>query len=138
MAPRASLITQTAYVLAIFAVFVLPAYLLAAWMIDRLGRRVMQTGGFVLIGLAFFGLWLIPKASTTVAPFIVLFGATYFFSEFGPDTTTFVDPAEIFPVRVRTTSHGTAAAAGKIGAFVGTYALTSLLPRIGLGRRAAS
>jgi nitrate/nitrite transporter NarK len=111
-------------------VFALPAYLLAAWTIDRLGRRVMQTGGFVLIGLAFFGLWLIPGATTTVGPFIVLFGATYFFSEFGPNTTTFVYPAEIFPVRVRTTSHGTAAASGKIGAFVGTYALTSLLPRI--------
>jgi PHS family inorganic phosphate transporter-like MFS transporter len=66
-----------------------------------------------------------------------LFGATYFFSEFGPNTTTFVYPAEIFPVRVRTTSHGTAAAAGKIGAFVGTYALTSLLPRIGLGQTSA-
>jgi PHS family inorganic phosphate transporter-like MFS transporter len=137
VAPHASLITQTAYVLAIFAVFALPAYLLAAWTIDRLGRRVMQTGGFVLIGLAFFGLWLIPGATTTVGPFILLFGATYFFSEFGPNTTTFVYPAEIFPVRVRTTSHGTAAAAGKIGAFVGTYALTSLLPRIGLGETSA-
>jgi MFS transporter, PHS family, inorganic phosphate transporter len=137
VAPHASLITQTAYVLAIFAVFALPAYLLAAWTIDRLGRRIMQTGGFVLIGLAFFGLWLIPGATTTVGPFIVLFGATYFFSEFGPNTTTFVYPAEIFPVRVRTTSHGTAAASGKIGAFVGTYALTSLLPRIGLGETSA-
>jgi PHS family inorganic phosphate transporter-like MFS transporter len=82
VAPHASLITQTAYVLAIFAVFALPAYLLAAWTIDRLGRRIMQTGGFVLIGPAFFGLWLIPGATTTVGPFIVLFGATYFFSEF--------------------------------------------------------
>ena len=68
-----------------------------------------------------------------MAPFLVLFGATYFFSEFGPNTTTFVYPAEIFPVRVRTTSHGIAAACRKIGAFAGTYALTSLLPRIGLG-----
>ena len=37
-------------------------------------------------------------------------------------------PAEIFPVRVRTTCHGIAAAAGKIGAFIGTYALAALLP----------
>ena len=46
-------------------------------------------------------------------------------------------PAEIFPVRVRTSSHGVAAASGKIGAFVGTYALTALLPRIGLGDTSA-
>jgi nitrate/nitrite transporter NarK len=72
-----------------------------------------------------------------VAPFLILFGATYFFSEFGPNTTTFVYPAEIFPVRVRTSSHGIAAASGKIGAFVGTYALTSLLPRIGFADTSA-
>jgi PHS family inorganic phosphate transporter-like MFS transporter len=132
VAPHASLMGQTAYTLAIFAVAALPGYFLAAWTIDRIGRRFIQTGGFVLIAAAFFGLWLIPGATTTVAPFLVLFGATYFFSEFGPNTTTFVYPAEIFPVRVRTTSHGIAAAAGKIGAFIGTYALTSLLPSVGL------
>jgi MFS transporter, PHS family, inorganic phosphate transporter len=48
-----------------------------------------------------------------------------------------VYPAEIFPVRVQTTCHGIAAAAGKIGAFIGTYALAALLPSIGLGRTAA-
>jgi hypothetical protein len=41
------------------------------------------------------------------------------------------------PARVRTTSHGIASASGKIGAFVGTYALTALLPRIGLGDTSA-
>jgi PHS family inorganic phosphate transporter-like MFS transporter len=51
-----------------------------------------------------------------------------------PNTTTFVYPAEIFPVRVRTTCHGIAAAAGKIGAFIGTYAFTALLPAIGPGK----
>jgi sugar transport protein len=44
---------------------------------------------------------------------------------------------EIFPVRVRTTSHGIAAASGKIGAFIGTYALTALLPAIGLADTSA-
>lgn len=133
VAPHASLILQTSYTLAIFAVAALPAYLLAAWNIDRIGRRAMQTFGFVMIAAAFFLLWAVPGATTTVGPFLVLFGATYTFSEFGPNTTTFVYPAEIFPVRVRTTAHGIAAAAGKVGAFVGTCALTSLLPRIGLG-----
>jgi hypothetical protein len=44
---------------------------------------------------------------------------------------------EVFPVRVRTTSHGVAAAAGKLGAFAATYALTALLPAIGFGRTSA-
>jgi MFS family permease len=137
VAPHASLITQTTYILAIFAVFAFPAYFLAAFTIDHIGRRRMQFGGFIMITLAFFGLWLVPGATTTVVPFLLLFGATYFFAEFGPNTTTFVYPAEIFPVRVRTSSHGIAAASGKIGAFVGTYALTALLPRIGLASTSA-
>jgi hypothetical protein len=37
---------------------------------------------------------------------------------FGPNVTTFVYPAEIFPVMVRTTGHGIAAAVGKVGAFI--------------------
>jgi MFS family permease len=137
VSPHASLVGATAVTLAIFAVAALPGYLLAAFTIDRIGRRRMQAGGFAIIAAAFAGLWLIPEATTTVLPFLLLFGATYFFAEFGPNTTTFVYPAEIFPVRVRTTSHGIAAAAGKLGAFAGTYALTALLPAIGFGRTSA-
>jgi nitrate/nitrite transporter NarK len=97
----------------------------------------MQAMGFTVMAAAFAGLWLIPGATTILVPFLLLYGVSYFFAEFGPNTTTFVYPAEIFPVRVRATCHGIAAAAGKIGAFVGTYALTSLLPAIGLARTSA-
>jgi MFS family permease len=134
VSPHASLVGAIAVTLVIFAVAALPGYLLAALTIDRIGRRLMQAGGFAVIAAAFGGLWLIPGATTSVLPFLLLFGATYFFAEFGPNTTTFVYPAEIFPVRVRSTSHGIAAAAGKLGAFIGTYALTALLPAIGLSR----
>jgi MFS transporter, PHS family, inorganic phosphate transporter len=65
------------------------------------------------------------------------FGSAHLSTVNGPNTTTFVYPAEIFPVRVRTTSHGIASASGKISAFVGTYALTNLLPRIGLADTSA-
>jgi MFS transporter, PHS family, inorganic phosphate transporter len=137
IAPHASLTGAVTVTLVIFAVAALPGYLLAAFTIDRIGRKRMQAGGFAVIAAAFAGLWLIPGATTAVLPFVLLFGATYFFAEFGPNTTTFVYPAEIFPVRVRTTSHGIAAAAGKIGAFAGTYALTALLPVIGFPRTSA-
>jgi MFS transporter, PHS family, inorganic phosphate transporter len=137
VSPHASLIGQTGILLAIFAVAALPGYVLAAATIDRIGRKLLQCLGFAMMAVAFVGLWLVPGATTTLLPFLLLFGATYFFSEFGPNTTTFVYPAEMFPVRVRTTCHGIAAAAGKIGAFIGTYALTALLPAIGLGRTSA-
>jgi MFS family permease len=137
VSPHASLIGQTAIVLAIFAVAALPGYPLAAATIDRIGRKLLQNAGFLVMAVAFGCLWLVPGATTTLLPFLLLFGATYFFSEFGPNTTTFVYPAEIFPVRVRTTCHGIATAAGKIGAFVGTYVLTWLLPVIGLAETSA-
>ncbi|GJE93810.1 hypothetical protein PsYK624_099720 [Phanerochaete sordida] len=41
----------------------------------------------------------------------------------GPSTTTFVVPGEQFPTRYRATCHGLRAAAGKIGAIVGQFAV---------------
>jgi MFS transporter, PHS family, inorganic phosphate transporter len=37
----------------------------------------------------------------------------------GPNTTTFIIPAEIFPTRYRCTCHGISAAAGKLGSIIG-------------------
>ena len=36
--------------------------------------------------------------------FLLVYGISYFFTEFGPNSTTFVYPAEIFPVKGRTTA----------------------------------
>ena len=49
-----------------------------------------------------------------------MYGFTFFFANFGPNATTFIVPAEIFPARLRSTCHGISAAAGKIGAIAGT------------------
>ncbi len=63
---------------------------------------------------------------------MVLFGISYFFTEFGPNTTTFVYPAEVFPVDVRTSGHGLAAALGKMGGFAGTYLFPDMLASWGI------
>lgn len=70
---------------------------------------------------------LFPRVSAAATAFIVVYGVSYLFTEFGPNTTTFVYPAEIFPVTVRTTGHGTSAAAGKLGAFAGAYLFPVML-----------
>jgi len=41
-----------------------------------------------------------------------------FFQNFGPNVTTFIIPAEVFPTRYRATAHGFSAACGKLGAIV--------------------
>ena len=67
-----------------------------------------------------------------VIPFVVIYGISFFFTEFGPNSTTFVYPSEIFPVRVRTTGHGIAAALGKVGGFFGVFLFPYLMHWRGL------
>jgi len=55
---------------------------------------------------------------------VFLYILFYFFVNFGPNTTTFVIPTEIFPIQVRATCHGISAASGKIGATLGVATFT--------------
>jgi MFS transporter, PHS family, inorganic phosphate transporter len=103
---------------------------------DKTGRKPIQVMGFGLMTIAFGLIAFVPAATSTVAPFVLLYGMSYLFSEFGPNSTTFVYPAEIFPVEVRTTGHGLSAAAGKVGAFVGSYLFPVILAS-SLGLRGA-
>jgi MFS family permease len=125
--PNGSLLFNTSLQLLIFAVFALPGYALAIRLLDRSGRKKIQCGGFTMMAVAFLLIGLVPGVSTTVAPFVLIFGMSYFFTEFGPNTTTFIYPAEIYPVNVRTTGHGISAAAGKLGAFAGAYFFPDML-----------
>jgi len=120
------------YTLIIFVVAAMPGYIVAALTIDRLGRKFIQWFGFAMMALAYGLLFVAPALTTITAAFLLVYGMSYFFTEFGPNVTTFVYPAEIFPVMVRTTAHGIAAAVGKIGAFIGAFAFPFLLTNFNL------
>jgi len=130
--PHSTLLTNMFYTLIIFVVAALPGYIVAALTIDRLGRRFIQWFGFAMMGLAYGLLFVAPVLTTITAAFLLVYGMSYFFTEFGPNVTTFVYPAEIFPVMVRTTAHGIAAGVGKIGAFLGAFAFPFLLATFNL------
>ena len=134
--PAASLLHNTLVQLAIFAVFAVPGYAVAILLLDKMGRKPMQLLGFAIMALMFLLIGLIPSVTASAAPFILLYGISYFFTQFGPNTTTFVYPAEIFPVQVRTTAHGISAGAGKMGAFAGAYLFPDMLAS-SLGLRGA-
>jgi len=53
------------------------------------------------------------------ATMLILYALTFFFSNFGPNVSTFCLPAELFPSEARVKLNGIAAASGKIGATVG-------------------
>jgi PHS family inorganic phosphate transporter-like MFS transporter len=63
--------------------------------------------------------------------FIFLFCLGNFFQNFGPNVTTFVVPAEVFPTRYRTTAYGITAACGKLGAIISQLMVTTLENRGG-------
>ncbi|HEY1721991.1 MAG TPA: MFS transporter, partial [Magnetospirillaceae bacterium] len=130
--PNQTLLWHILLQLAVFAIAALPGYLLAAAMMDRMGRKPIQILGFAMMALTFAAMALIPGIEKLVVPFVIIYGISYFFTEFGPNTTTFVYPAEIFPVETRTTGHGVASAAGKLGGFIGVFCFPILLQWHGL------
>jgi MFS family permease len=132
IAPKASLINKTLMQLAVFVIAAAPGYFVAAAMIDRMGRKSIQVLGFAMMAVTFAALAFIPNVEKLVLPFLILYGISYFFTEFGPNATTFVYPAELFPVMGRTTGHGIAASAGKLGGFVGVFLFPILMAWKGL------
>lgn len=127
-----SLLQKTLTQLGIFVVFAAPGYAVAAFAMDRLGRKLIQCLGFGMMVASFGLMALIPNIEKMVVPFVLIYGTSFFFTEFGPNATTFVYPSEIFPVRVRTTAHGVAAAVGKIGGFFGVFLFPYLMHWKGL------
>jgi PHS family inorganic phosphate transporter-like MFS transporter len=130
--PGASLVDKLALTLLLFVVFAVPGYALAILRMDRFGHRRLQLLGFAVMAGAFVALAAIGPLTEFVGPFIAIFGISYFFIEFGPNTMTFVLPSEVFPTSVRTTGHGTAAGIGKLGAFIGVFLVPQLQHGIGL------
>ncbi|CAL5193747.1 unnamed protein product [Lathyrus oleraceus] len=101
-----------------------PGYWCTVILIDRIGRFTIQLMGFFFMTVFMFAL-AIPYDYWTHKEnrigFVVLYSLTFFFANFGPNATTFVVPAEIFPARFRSTCHGISSAAGKLGAIVGAF-----------------
>lgn len=101
-----------------------PGYWFTVAFIDRMGRFAIQLMGFFFMTVFMFAL-AFPYNHWTHKDnrigFVVLYSLTFFFANFGPNATTFVVPAEIFPARLRSTCHGISAAAGKLGAIVGAF-----------------
>jgi MFS family permease len=132
IAPHATLVANLSWSLIIFAIAAVPGYILAFMNIDKIGHRKLQLIGFAIMGLAFLSMGVIPGITTMVAPFLLIYGISYFFAEFGPNTTTFILSAELYPVSLRTTGHGLSAGIAKFGAFIGVFVFPLLTNRLGL------
>ena len=130
--PGAPLVQTVLVAAAVFLVAALPGYYLAAFFLDRIGRKTVQTLGFGVMAVAYLAIFLVPGVVQAPLAFLTIYAVSYFFIEFGPNTTTFVVPAEVFPTNIRGTAHGLSAASGKIGAFLGAFVLPLVLKQFGL------
>ncbi|XAR64285.1 hypothetical protein NMG60_11024562 [Bertholletia excelsa] len=99
----------------------IPGYWATVYYIDRIGRVKIQIIGFFFMTLVFItiGIPYYYWYDHTNLWFLFLYGLALFFSNFGPNTTTFIVPAELFPARFRSTCYGISGAVGKVGAIVG-------------------
>jgi PHS family inorganic phosphate transporter-like MFS transporter len=102
-----------------------PGYWFSIAFMDRMGRIPIQFMGFTLMTALLIclaaGYQHIVDASQWI--FIVMYAFTFFFANFGPNTTTFIVPVELFNTKYRSTLHGMSAASGKAGAIVGAFGL---------------
>ncbi|KAI3959865.1 hypothetical protein MKX01_039649 [Papaver californicum] len=101
-----------------------PGYWFTVAFIDIIGRWAIQMMGFFFMTVFMFAIafpynyW--SKKENRIG-FVIMYALTFFFANFGPNSTTFIVPAEIFPARLRSTCHGISAAAGKAGAIIGAF-----------------
>ncbi|KAJ4720257.1 Phosphate transporter [Melia azedarach] len=128
-------ISKAMFLVALFAT--VPGYWFTVFLIDKIGRFIIQLGGFLLMAICMAILGVrydnlrgqTCQGKTTRKEycggnhtlFMVLYGLTFFFANFGPNSTTFIVPAELFPAKFRSTCHGISAAAGKAGAIIGAF-----------------
>lgn len=94
--------------------------LLMVKLVKHVSPKVIQFWGFLVLFILFI---VTGSAWTTLldssrSGLIVLYVLSHIAFNLGPNVTTFIIPAEIFPTRYRCTCHGIAAASGKLGSWV--------------------
>ncbi|GAB4823954.1 hypothetical protein N2152v2_011000 [Parachlorella kessleri] len=110
-----------------------PGYFFTIAFVEKMGRVTIQYMGFIMMTITLAvmaGTYNTLRANAHWA-FIFLYALTFFFANFGPNSTTFIIPAEVYPTKYRSTCHGLSAASGKAGAIVGAFGFGELAYRHG-------
>ncbi|KAG8984991.1 Inorganic phosphate transporter pho84 [Tulasnella sp. JGI-2019a] len=108
----------------------IPGFIVSFLLIDVWGRKPIQFMGFSVLTAIFlcmgFGYDAMSESRAGAAALFFLYCLSNFFQNFGPNSTTFIIPGEVFPTRYRATCHGISAALGKLGAIVSQVAFSRL------------
>lgn len=112
--------------------FYLPGAILGAFLLDILGPKNTMILGLLsqaIVGFLMSGLY--EPLTNHIAAFAVMYGIFLSLGEVGPGNCTILLAAKTGPTAVRGTFYGLAAASGKVGAFVGTWAFPPMIEAFG-------
>jgi MFS family permease len=115
-------------------IFFLLGAFIAISLIDKVGRIALQTWGFLAVTVGLLVLTLatvIPQPHLRMIMMFLGFFIFNFFINLGPNMTTYLIPAEIYPTALRASGHGFATSCGKIGAALGIFFLPILQDKLG-------
>ncbi|KAI0955810.1 hypothetical protein AcV7_006378 [Taiwanofungus camphoratus] len=108
--------------------FYIPGTVGGAFIVDYLGPKYTMILGLVcqaIIGFIMSGLYV--QLTNHIAAFAVVYGIFLSFGELGPGNCLGMLAAKTGPTAVRGQFYGIAAAVGKVGAFVGTWAFPAMI-----------
>ena len=116
----------------------LPGYAVAGMVIGKRVCCILQSPKYVMMQgfCAMSALYLAIGLNWnflrhTPALLVLLYGMTFFFANYGPNTSTFILPSLVFSPEIRTTLNGVSAAAGKLGALTGATLFEPVADRFG-------
>lgn len=112
--------------------FYLPGAVGGAFVVDALGPKNTMIVGLLaqaLVGFIMSGLYA--KLTDHIAAFAVVYGIFLSLGELGPGNNLGLLAAKSGPTAVRGQYYGIAAAVGKVGAFVGTWAFPPIIDAFG-------
>jgi PHS family inorganic phosphate transporter-like MFS transporter len=111
---------KTARDAAIIALLALPGYFISVVVVGYQSPRFIQIQGFLVMTILYAIIGMTFSSLSSNRPLLLLlYGASYFFSDYGPNTTTFMLPSMTFSPACRSTLNGISAASGKLGALLG-------------------
>ncbi len=114
--------------------FLVVGFAVGGWAVGRFGRIRMQILGFagMVIGLIVLSVSTIDGAGGHT---VLVFAGFIVFNlsmNAGPNSTTYILPAELFPTHVRATAAGFAASTAKLGATLGVFLVPLIKSQLGI------
>jgi len=103
-------------------IFLILGFAINILLVERTGRIRLQLVGFIGMAVSLAALAYTGKAGPEWL-ILLAFIAFNTMMNAGPNATTYLLPAEVYPTHLRATGHGIAAASGKVGAVIGTFFL---------------